>query len=70
MKIHPESSEHSIYLMQKLRIVNSDCLNFFDSGANPHLIGKFSKEGKVAEDFRKSFCTGSDQRLNYLYGVR
>ena len=37
LKIHPESSEHSIYLMQNLRIGNSNCLTFFDSGANAHL---------------------------------
>ena len=38
LKIHPESSEHSIYLMQKLRIGNSKCLTFFNSGENAHLI--------------------------------
>ena len=32
----PESSENSINLMQNLRIGN--CLTFFDSGANSHLI--------------------------------
>ena len=31
LEIHPESSEHSIYLMQNLRIGNSNCLTFFNS---------------------------------------
>ena len=44
LEIHPESSEHSIYLMQNLRIGNSNCLTFFDSGANDHLI-----DGTLAE---------------------
>ena len=39
-KIEPESSEHSIFLMQRLRIGKSECLTFFDSGANTHLIEK------------------------------
>ena len=33
-----ESSENSIYLMQNLRIGNSNCLTFFDSGENTHLV--------------------------------
>ena len=33
-----------IYLMQNLRIGKSDCLTFFDSGANSHLI-----DGQLAE---------------------
>ena len=36
--ICPESTESSIYLMQNLRTGNSNCLTFFDSGANAHLI--------------------------------
>ena len=48
MKIHPESSKHSIYLMQNLRIGNSDCLTLFDSTANAHLIdGKLAKKEKL-----------------------
>ena len=35
-----ESSENSIYLIQNLRIGNSDCLTFYDSGANAHLIDR------------------------------
>ena len=40
MEIQTESSENSIYLMQNLRIGNSNCLTFFDSGANVHLIDR------------------------------
>ena len=36
--IFSEISESSIYLMQNLRIGKSECLTFFDSGANAHLI--------------------------------
>ena len=32
-----EISENSIYLMQNLKIGNSNCLTFFDSRANAHL---------------------------------
>ena len=37
LEIQTESSENSIYLMQNLRIGNSNCLTFFDSGAYAHL---------------------------------
>ena len=43
-QILPESKEHSFYLMQTLRIENSECLTFFDPGANTHLI-----DGNIAE---------------------
>ena len=39
-KVCSESSESSIYLMQNLRIGDSDYLTFFDSGANAHLINR------------------------------
>ena len=38
LEIQSESSENSIYMMQKLRIGKSNCLTFFDSGANANLI--------------------------------
>ena len=38
-----ESSESSIYLMQNLRVGDSNCWTFFDSGANAHL-----KDGQLA----------------------
>ena len=41
--ICPESTESSIYLMQYLRVGDCNCLTFFDSGANAHLI-----EGQLA----------------------
>ena len=40
LQIQPESYEESIFLMQRWRIGNSECLTFFDSGANTHLIEK------------------------------
>ena len=40
LKIKSESMEHSIFLMQRLRIGQSECLTFFDSGANTHLVEK------------------------------
>ena len=53
LKVHPESSEASIYLMQKLRIRNSKCLTFFDSGANTHLIdSELAKKEKITETLR------------------
>ena len=36
--ICPESSESPIYLMQNLRVGDSNCLTFYNSGANTHLI--------------------------------
>ena len=38
--ICPESSESSIYLMQNLRVGDSNCLTFFDTGVNTHLIDR------------------------------
>ena len=38
VKIIPEVSEHAMYLMQILKIRNSEVLAFFDSGANVNLI--------------------------------
>ena len=49
LAIHPESSEHSIYLMQNLRIGNSNCLTFFDSGANAHLIDETLAEKEILQ---------------------
>ena len=43
-QIIPEIKEHSFYLMQTLRIGNSECLTFFDPGANTHLV-----DGNLAE---------------------
>ena len=40
LKIESESSEQSIFLMQRLRIGQTECLKFFDSGAKTHLVEK------------------------------
>ena len=59
LEIPPESSEHSIYLMQKLRIGNSECLTFFDSGANAHLIdGDLAKKEKLQRMSEKQSALG------------
>ena len=40
-----ESAENSIYLLQNLRVGDSNCLTFFDSGANAHLIdGRMARQ--------------------------
>ena len=40
-----ESAESSINLMQNLRVGDSNCLNFFNSGANTHLIdGRMARQ--------------------------
>ena len=45
--IIPEVSKHSCYLMQTIRIEESDVLVFFDRGANVHIIDRLlaEKEG-------------------------
>ena len=43
-KIIPEVAEHSCYLMQTIKIGNSEALIFFDRGANIHII-----DGELAE---------------------
>ena len=49
--------------MQKLKMGNSECLTFFDSGENAHLIdGDLAKKEKFTETFGNSFCIWSDQR--------
>ena len=54
-----ESSESSIYLMQNLRIGNSDCLTFFETGANAHLInGQLANKEKLQLISSKSTALG------------
>ena len=50
LEIQTESSKNSIYLMQNLKIGNSNCLMFFDSGANAHLIDRTLA---IKRNFRK-----------------
>ena len=40
LKIECESLEHSIFLMERLKIGQSESLTFFDSRANTHLVEK------------------------------
>ena len=44
LEIQSESSEHFIFLMQQLRIGKSECLTFYDSGANTLLIEEIENE--------------------------
>ena len=68
-KMHPKSPDHSIYLMQRLRIGNSECLTFFDSGAYAHLIdGKF-KNGESPKDLGESVSLGGDRRRIHHFRV-
>ena len=47
MSLVSEISENSIYILQNIKLGNSECLVFFDTGANSHLIdgNLASKEG-------------------------
>ena len=54
-----ESSESSIYLMQNLRVVDSNCLTFFDSEANAHLIdGQLARQEELQLISSKSIALG------------
>ena len=54
LEIHPESSEHSLYLMQNLRIGTSNFLTFFDSGANAYLIDETLAEKEKLHRFSEN----------------
>ena len=58
-----EISESSIYLMQNLRIGISDCLTFFDSGANAHLI-----DGQLAERENLQLISSKSTALGVVGG--
>ena len=36
--VDPEISVNSIYILQNIKLGSSECLVFFDTGANSHLI--------------------------------
>ena len=48
--VDPEISENSSYIRQNIKLGKSECLIFFDTGANSHLIdgNLASKEGLQA----------------------
>ena len=58
-----EISESSIYLMQNLRIGNSDCLTFFDSGANAHLVN-----GQLEEKEKLQLISSNSTALEVIGG--
>ena len=54
-----ESPKSSIYLMQNLRVGDSNCLTFFDSGANAHLIdGRMVRQEELQLISNKSIALG------------
>ena len=54
-----ESPENSIYLMQTLRVGDSNCLTFFDSGAKAHLIdGRMARQEEIQLIPNKSIALG------------
>ena len=54
-----ESSESSIYLMQNLQVGDSNCLTFFDSGVNTHLIdGQLARSEELQLISRKDIALG------------
>ena len=58
-----EIAESSIYIMQNLKIGNSNCLTFFDSGANVHLI-----DGKLAEKEGLQLISSNSTALGVIGG--
>ena len=61
--IYPESSKNSIYLMQNLKIGKSDCLTFFDSGANTHFI-----DGELKEKEKLQLISSNHTALGVIGG--
>ena len=61
--ICPESTESSIYLMQYLRVGDCNCLTFFDSGANAHLI-----EGQLARHEELQYILSKSTALEVIGG--
>ena len=58
--ICPKSTESSIYLMPNFRIGKRDCLTFFDSGANAHLIDiQLARKDEVQLISSKSTALGA-----------
>ena len=50
--------------LRTYRIGNSDCLTFFDSGANAHLI-----DGQLAEKEKLQFISSNSTALEVIGGV-
>ena len=59
----PEVQEHSFYLMQWLRIGDSNQLIFFDRGANAHLV-----QGKMAVASRFEVISSRPTSLTVVGG--
>ena len=70
--IIPEIQEHSCYLMQTVRIGNSDVLVFFDTGANIHLIdGELAVREKLQQISCKptSLSVVGGEKIKTNYGT-
>ena len=61
--ISSESTESSIYLMQNLRVGDSNCVTFFDSGANAHLI-----ECQLAKNTELQLISSKSTALGVIVG--
>ena len=60
-----EKSEDSYYIMQWLKMGSSDCLVFFDMGANIHLI-----DGPMAEALKLPIVTPKPTKLTVVGGAQ
>lgn len=58
-----ESSEESVYIMQLLDMRGSECLTFYDRGANEHLI-----DGELAERVNLKVITSRNQSVGVMGG--
>ena len=68
--ICPESCESSIYLMQNLHVGDSNCLTFFNSGANTHLIdGQLDRQEELqlisSKDIALGVIGGGSIKIEY-----
>ena len=61
--ISPESTEFSIYLMQNLRVGDSNCLTCFDSGASAHLV-----DGQLARNEELQLISNKTTTLGLIRG--
>ena len=62
-QIHPPPEDPSVYVMQWIRIGSSDCLCFFDTGANIHMVS-----GDLAERERVKIISQNPTTLKVVGG--
>ena len=61
--VDPEVSENSSYILQNIKIGNSECLVFFDTGANSHVI-----DGNIALKEGLQAISSERTRLGLIAG--